>query len=158
MANRWVFLAAILTTVFIVAAAFALPQLFFFELAKSLVFMAVAVLVFFGEDRYGYMLGMIFPILWFLVDILIGTFFSDFSVLFDYLTGKGVGPMDTPLHAFARLAAIFLLIASFRSWSKEVPEKLVSKTFWISLAISVAYLAVLTVWYYNIFAGFHVAG
>jgi hypothetical protein len=158
MANRWVFLAAILTTVFIVAAAFALPQLFYFELAKSLVFMAVAVLVFFGEDRYGYMLGMIFPLMWFLVDILIGTFFDDFGVLFNYLSGKGVGPMETPLHGLARLAAIFLLIASFRSWNKEVPEKLVSKTFWVSLAISVVFVVALTVWYYNIFPAGHPAG
>ncbi len=151
MANRWVFLAAILTTVFIVAAAFALPQLFYFELAKSFVFMAVAVLVFFGEDRYGYMLGIIFPVLWFLVDILIGTFFDDFAVLFSYLGGKGVGPMESPLHGFARLAAIFLLIASLRSWNKEVPEKLMGKTFWVSVAISVVYMALLTVWYYHIF-------
>jgi hypothetical protein len=156
MANRWVFLAALLTTVFIVAAAFTLPQLFFFDLAKSFVFMAVAVLVFFGEDRYGYMLGMIFPLMWFLIDILIGTFFDDFGVLFNYLSGKSLGPMETPLDGFARLAAVFLLVASFRSWKKEVPEKLVGKTFWVSLAISVGYLVVLTVWYYNLFpAGRH---
>lgn len=158
MANRWVFLAALLTTVFIVAAAFALPQLFFFELAKSFVFMAIAVLVFFGEDRFGYMLGMVFPVLWFLTDILVGIFRDDFGILFRYLRRESLGPLETPLHGLARLAAVFLLLACFRSWSKEVPEKLVGKTFWISLGISVGYILVLTVWYFNIFPAGHHAG
>jgi hypothetical protein len=147
MSNRWVFLAAFLTTVLIVAGAFSLTQFFYFELAKSAVFMAIAMLVFFNEDRFGYMLGIVFPPLWFLVDILLGIFFNDFSVLLDYFRGKGFTTTATPLDGVARLAAIFLFFAALLAWRKEVPEKFLSRTFWTSLAISVACVGTLGIWY-----------
>ena len=48
MSDRWVFLIAFLTVIVIVAGAFAMPQYFTFELLKSLIFLAIALLVFFG--------------------------------------------------------------------------------------------------------------
>ena len=64
MSDRGVFLAAFLTLVLVVASAFALPELFVYELLKSTIFVVIAVMVFFGEDKFPYMLGMIAPILW----------------------------------------------------------------------------------------------
>ena len=147
MSNRWVFLAAFLTTVFIVAGAFSLTQFFYFELAKSVIFLAVAMLVFFNEERFGYMLGIIFPVLWFLADILVGVFINDFATLFRFLSGKPIGDLATPLDGIARLSAIFLVLVSFSAWKKEVPERFVGKTFWISALISVAYAGLLATWY-----------
>lgn len=147
MSNRWVFLTAFVTMVLIVAGAFSLSQFFFFELAKSVIFMAVAMLVFFNEDRFGYMLGIVFPPLWFLVDILVGIFFSDFAVLFRYLSGESIGQLGTPLEGLARLMAMVLFFVSLRAWKKEVPERFIGKTFWTSAAICLAYVGVLTVWY-----------
>lgn len=96
MSDRNVFVAAFLTAVFIVAGAFTLPQFFFFELAKSTIYLAIAILVFFGEDRFSYALGMIAAMVWFVVDIMGGIFFHDFRVLFDYLAGRGLHPWRHP--------------------------------------------------------------
>lgn len=147
MSNRWVFLSAFLTAVLIVAGAFTLSQFFYFELSKSLIFVAIAMLVFFNEDQYGYMLGIVFPPLWFIVDILVGALYNDFSVMFHYLGGKGIGALSSPADGFARLAAIFLFFSALHAWRKDVPEKLIGKTFWISLMISLAYVSVLALWY-----------
>lgn len=58
MADRKVFTAAMFTAVLLLAGAFVLPRSFFlFELAKSSIYFAVAALVYYAEDRYGYMLG-----------------------------------------------------------------------------------------------------
>jgi hypothetical protein len=152
MSDRGVFVATFLTVVLIVAGAFALPQLFFFDLAKSTIYIAIGVLVFFGEDRYSYMLGMIAPLLWFLADILFGGLFRDFAVLVNYLEIKPVGILDTPLHGAARLTAILLVILSYRAWRKEVPERFFGKTFGICLAISLAYAIVVGAWYYLTFS------
>lgn len=153
MSNRWVFLSAFLTAVLIVAGAFTLSQFFYFELTKAIIFVAIAMLVFFNEDQYGYMLGIVFPPVWFIVDILLGSFFNDFSVMFHYLGGKGIGALASPADGFARLSAIFLFFFALHAWRKEVPEKLIGKTFWISLAISVAYVSLLGVWYITRVAG-----
>jgi hypothetical protein len=147
MSDRGVFVAASLTVVLIVAGAFALPQFFFFELAKSTIYIAIAVLVFFGEDRYSYMLGMVAPPVWFLADILVGGFLREFGVLLRYLTMKDIGPLDTPLHALSRLAGVLLVVLCYRVWNKEVTEKLFGRTFQISMGVSLAYAAVLAGWY-----------
>ena len=131
----------------IVAAAFTLPQFFFLELARSTIYVAIGVMVFMGEDRYSYMLGMIAPPLWFLADFLVGGFFRDFVVLANYaLLKPSESALDTPLHGVARLAAILLVILSYRAWRKQVPEKLFGRTFRICLGISVVYAAILALW------------
>jgi hypothetical protein len=155
MSNRWVFLAAFLTATLMVAGAFALPPYFYFELATSSIFIAISVLVFFGEDRYSYMLGIIFAPLWFLVDILVGGIGGDFSSLFRYLTGHHISAMSTPLPGFARLTSIFLFAVSLAAWRREVNERFWGKTFWTCLIISVVYVGILTVWYLSLFPAGH---
>ena len=153
MSDRNVFVAAFLTAVLIVAGAFAWTGLFFFDLAKATIFVAIAVLVFYGEDRLSYMLGILAPALWFFVDILTGIFVTDFRVLIAYVTGNTVAPLETPLHGLARLSAIVLIAASVHAWRKQVPEKFLGKTFWICLVVSLAYAVVLSVWYLRIMHG-----
>lgn len=150
MSNRWVFVTSLLTAVFIVAGAFAIPEFFYFDLARSTIFIAIAVMVFLGDDQFSYMIAIIFPPIWFLVDILMGVFFSDFRVLLDYMGRRSVPPLETPLHAFARVMAILMFIASARAWRREVNERFWGRTFWISLAVCAAYVAVLSFWYLHI--------
>lgn len=149
MSDRGIFVTALLTAVFIVAGAFVLPQFFYFELAKSTIFIAIAVLVFFGEDRYSYMLAAVATLLWFIVDIVGGIFFQDFGVLFAYLTRRGIPPLSTPLDGFARLMGILLVILAVRAWRKQVPEKFFGKTFGICLVISLIFVGVVAGLYFR---------
>jgi uncharacterized membrane protein len=147
MSDRWVFLTAFLTVVVIVAGAFAMPHYFTFELLKSLIYLAIALLVFFGEDRFSYMLGIVTPPLRFIMAILFGGFFREFKVLFGALAGRPVLSQDTPLRGLSILLEIALIFVCYRAWRKQVPEKFVGKTFWISLAIALGYVAILAGWH-----------
>jgi hypothetical protein len=149
MSDRWVFLTAFLTVIVIVAGAFAMPRYFTFELLKSLIYLAIALMVFFGEDRFSYMLGIVTPPLRFILAILLGGFFGEFKVLFGALAGKPSPPLDTPLHGVSILLEIVLVIVCYRAWRKQVTEKFFGKTFWISLAVAIGYLAVLTGWHFT---------
>jgi len=149
MSDRWVFLIAFLTVIVIVAGAFAMPHYFTFELLKSVIYLVIALLVFFGEDRFSYMLGIVTPPMRFILAILLGGFFGEFKVLFDALTGKPSPPLDTPLHGLSILLEILLIIVCYRAWRKQVTEKFIGKTFAISLAIAFAYDAILAGWYFT---------
>ena len=149
MSDRWVFLIAFLTVIVIVAGAFAMPHYFSFELLKSLIYLAVALLVFFGEDRFSYMLGIVTPPLRFILAILLGGFFGEFGVLFGALTGKPTPPLDTPLHGLSILLEILLVVVCYRAWRKQVTEKFIGKTFWISLALAFGYDVLLAAWYFT---------
>jgi len=155
MSDQRVFTAALLTAVLIVAGAFTLREFFAFELVKSSIYIAIAVLVYYGENQYSFMLGIVAPPLWFIVDILGGIFFRDFQVLYSYLMGKGVAPLETPLDGLARISAAVLMAVSIQAWRREVPGRFISKPFWTAVVVSVAYAAVLTGWHFGILAATH---
>jgi hypothetical protein len=155
MSDQRVFTAALLTAVLIVAGAFTLREFFAFELVKSSIYIAIAVLVYYGENQYSFMLGIIAPPLWFIVDILGGIFFRDFQVLYSYLMGKGVAPLETPLDGLARISAAVLMVVSIQAWRREVPGRFISKPFWTSVVVSLVYAAVLMGWHIGILAAAH---
>jgi hypothetical protein len=147
MSDRGVFVVAFLTVVLIVAGAFAIPQYFPYELLKSLIYVVIALMVFFGENTYSYMLGIIAPILGFLLNILLGGFFREFSILWASVRMKPLSALDTPLHGLAILTEILLVILCLRAWRKEVTGHFFGKVFGISLVISLVYVGILAGWY-----------
>jgi len=149
MSDRGVFLAAFLTLVLVVAGAFALPQLFIYELLKSTIIVVIAVMVFFGEDKFPYMMGMIAPILWFIYSLLTGGFFGEIGATIRFLEGKPSGTLETPLHGFAILSALVLVILCARAWRKQVTEKFLGKTFATALVVGLIWIGVLAVWQYH---------
>jgi len=148
MSDRWVFLAAFVTLVLVVAGAFAIPEFFFYELLTATIFVVVAVMVFFGGDKFPYMLGMIAPVLWLIFDLLVEKF-RDFRVLFRFLSFKPTRPLDTPLHGVALLMAVVLLIFSARAWRKQVTDKFLGKTFATALIVALIWIGLLAGWEFH---------
>jgi hypothetical protein len=149
MSDRGVFLTAFLTLVLVVASAFALPELFIYELLKSTIFVVIAVMVFFGEDKFPYMLGMVAPILWFIFSLLTGGFFNEIGTLVRFLSGKPSAPLETPLHGFAILSGLGLVILCARAWRKQVTEKFFGKTFVTALIVGLIWIGILAVWQFH---------
>ncbi|HTS68438.1 MAG TPA: hypothetical protein VMO17_05605 [Terriglobia bacterium] len=149
MSDRGVFLAAFLTLVLVVAGAFAIPQFFFYELLTSTIFVVIAVMVFFGEDKFPYMLGMLAPFLWSILRLLTGGFIREIRVLIGFLSGRPSGPLDTPLHGFAILSGLVLMILSARAWRKQVTEKFFGKTFVTALIVTLLWLGVTFAWQFH---------
>ncbi|HXW13611.1 MAG TPA: hypothetical protein VEN79_03800 [Terriglobia bacterium] len=146
MSDRGVFLAAFLTCVLVVASAFALPQFFIYELLKSTIFVVIAVMVYFGEDKFPYMLGMIAPIVWFIFSLLTGGFIPEIAAMIRFLSGKPSAPLETPLGGFAILSGLGLVIVCARAWRKQITEKFFGKTFVNALIVSLVWIAVLAIW------------
>ena len=149
MSDRWLFLMAFLALVTIVAGAFVVPQLFVLRLLQSLIYVAIVVMVFTGEDRYSYMLGIVAPLLWFVLAMLLGGFFHDLVVLGRSLVGKPIGLADTPLQGIAVLCEVGVVVAALRAWRKQVSEKFFGKTFGVGLIVSVVYIGLLLAWYFT---------
>jgi hypothetical protein len=147
MSDRGVFVVAFTTVVLIGGGAFAVPQFFPFELIRSLIFVAIAILVFFGENKYSYMLGILSPIVSWIATIIWGDILHEFHVLFASIAMKPVGALETPLHGLALISQALLAVLSWRAWRKEVPLPLIGKEFWICLAIAVAHALVVFLYF-----------
>jgi hypothetical protein len=153
MSDRGVFLAAFLTLVLVVASAFALPELFVYELLTSTIFVVIAVMVFFGDDKFPYMLGITAPVLWFIFSVLTGGFVTDIGALLRFLGGRPSGRLETPLHGFAILTGLLLLILSARAWRKQVTDKFLGKTFTLATIVSVIWVGAIAAWQFYKFSG-----
>ena len=149
MSDRWVFLFAFLTLVLVVASAFSIPEFFAYELLTSTIFVVIAVMVFFGEDKFPYMLGMTAPILWAVFSMLTGGFFRDLGVMFTFIVGRPTPQYDTPLHGFAILAGLALVVFSARAWRAQITEKFLGKTFTTATIIGLVWIGVLAVWQFR---------
>ena len=147
MSDRGVFVTVFTTVVLIVAGAFAVPQFFPFELLKSLIYVAIAILVFFGEDKYSYMLGIVAPVMGWVLNIILGGFFDEFRILFASIAMKPTPALETPLHGLAILTQVLLLLLSWRAWQKQVSDPFFGKVFGVSLAISVVHAIGLLVYF-----------
>src|SRR5262245_29205441 len=101
MSDRGVFVVAFTVVVLMWAGAFAIPQFFPFELLKSLIYVAIAIMVFFGENKYSYMLGIVAPVLGWVASIAAGGFFHEFEILFSSIAMKPIPLLETPLHGLA---------------------------------------------------------
>jgi len=150
MSDRGVFVTAFTTVVLIGGGAFAIPQFFPFELMKSLIFVAIAIMVFFGENQYSYMLGVVAPVVGWLASFASGSFFHEFEVLFSSIAMKPIAPLDTPLHGLAFITEALLVVLSWKAWSKEVPQPFFGKAFGVCLAIAVGHGLLLFIYFAKI--------
>ncbi len=139
MSDRSVFVVAFTIVVLIGGGAFAIPQFFPFELLKSLIYVAIAIMVFFGENQYSYMLGIVSPVVGWVATIGAGGFFHEFEVLFASIAMKPVPALETPLHGLAILGQALLVALCWRAWHKEVPLPFFGKVFGTCLAIAVGH-------------------
>ena len=139
MSDRAVFVVAFTTVVLIGGGAFAIPQFFPFELLKSLIYVAIVILVFFGENQYSYMLGILSPVVGWIATIFAGEFVREFKVLFASIAMNPIGSLETPLHGLAMITQALLAVLCWRAWNKEVPLPFLGKIFGICLAIAVGH-------------------
>jgi hypothetical protein len=75
------------------------------------------------------------------------------KVLVNALSGKGVPPLDTPLHGVTILLEIVLAVSSVTAWRKQVGERVFGKTFGGALAVSVVWTGLLLGYYFYAFGG-----
>ena len=147
MSDRGVFVVAFATVVLIGGGAFAIPQFFPFELLRSLIFVAIAIMVFFGENQYSYMLGILSPVISWIGTIITGGFVNEFKVLFASIAMEPIGSMETPLHALTLITQALLAVLCWRAWKKEVPQPFLGKVFGTCLAIALGHALVVYLYF-----------
>ena len=147
MANRAVFITSFLIATMILFAAFSLSQLFYFHLYESLIYVLIALMVFYGENRYSYMLGIVVPSVWLLVELLMGYFRDDVANFLLVVTRQEVLSYDSALHGAVSMLSVILLFYSLRVYCREVGRPGLGKSLAVSGGIAAIYFAILFSWF-----------
>lgn len=148
MSDRGTFALSLAVALLVLAGANSQPQFFHIDAIQSSMFIAIAALVYFAESLPAATMGMLCPPLWFAVEIFAGAWGYSFHIVFDFLRGTSNLPLDKPLNIAAWIAAAILCVRSFRAWRRQSAS--LDKTFWICLAFSLVWAAVMTLWYLNV--------
>jgi hypothetical protein len=127
------------------------PTLFLIHMYLSIVYIAILVMLFYMEDRWAYMIGMLSSLIWLAMVFASGLFARHIGRLFEpepvSLTLKLIGA----LAIVTMILAILMIVFCAKHWRNEYSGlgKL-RRTFLLSLGIVLTYYAVLLRWFWDL--------
>jgi hypothetical protein len=126
------------------------PEFFLLHFYQSLIFLAIILMLFYFQERWAYMLGMLAPAVWLLLSFatgLLGGAVRQVSRLM--LAQRPTNPV-TLIAGLTAALAIALIAMSFIRWKREFTG--LGKgwsTFLVSFFIVALYYAVLIAWFWR---------
>jgi hypothetical protein len=133
------------------------PDFFLLHFYQTIVYLALLILLFYMEDRWAYMIGIIAPAAWLLMTFSSGLLGGAARQIFRLGTGHSFNNGVSLLAAFTALLSLLMIAACARRWIKEYAGLGKSlNTFAISFGIVVVYYGILVAWFWHVipFASF----
>ena len=124
---------------------------FFLHFYESMIYLAIILMLFYLEDQWAYMLGMLAPSVWLLLSLASGVLYGALRQVVGsegtHLTGAGMVTLLTAI------LALLMITFCARHWKREFAGLGVGlRTFFISLAIVIVYYGILIYWFGRSFA------
>lgn len=125
-------------------------QFFLLHFYQTLVYMAILIMLFFMEDRWAYMIGILAPATWLVLAFSTGLLGGGVRQVWRLIRGEGQTNEVSLIAAITTLLSLAMIALCARHWKKEYAGlgKTLS-TFVVSLGIVAAYYAILVIWFWN---------
>jgi hypothetical protein len=126
------------------------PDFFLLHFYQTIVYLAILILLFYMEDRWAYMIGIVAPAVWLLMAFGTGLLGGAARQLIRLGHGEPLTNAVSFLAAISALLSLGMIGVCVRRWKKEYSGlgKFAS-TFSISLGIMVAYYGILVAWFWH---------
>jgi hypothetical protein len=120
-------------------------QFFFLHFYEALMYLAIILMLFYLEDRWAYMLGILTPAVWLLLVVANGQLLSPINMLVVDRTSPTPIGWITVLTA---VVAVIMIAGCWRHWKREFSGSGKGlSTFAVSLVIVVVYYGILIYWF-----------
>jgi hypothetical protein len=141
--------AALQVVLFSVLAHFE-PQFFLLHLYQTIIYMAILILLFYMEDRWAYMIGMLAPVAWLGMVFATGLLGGAARQVLRLIRGEALSNDVSFIAALSAVLAILMIIFCARHWKREYAGTgKTATTFAISLGVVAVYYAILAIWFWN---------
>ena len=126
------------------------PQFFLLHFYQTIIYMAILIMLFFMEDRWAYMIGMLAPAVWLGMVFATGLLGAGERQLVRLVKGEGLNNEVSFVAAIASILALLMILLCARHWKREYAGlgKALS-TFAVSVGVVVVYYGILAVWFWN---------
>ncbi len=140
-------LAAVMMVLFLMVSSYE-PQFFLLHFYQSAIYLAILLLFFYFEDRWGYMFAILAPVAWIILNFLTGFVSGSARQLFRLMRAQTVSNPVTFLGGMILIVGALLAVLSFMAYRREIvgTGKGLS-TFLASLVWIIAYYGVLIYWF-----------
>lgn len=125
------------------------PDFFLLHLYQSIIYIALLLLLFYSEERWAYMIGMLTPAVWLVLAYATGMLGGAARQVLQLLKLQPSNVVSLLAAATALLAVLMIAFCAYR-WKREYSG--LGKwrsTFLISLGIVAVYYATLVIWFWR---------
>jgi hypothetical protein len=129
---------------------------FLLHFYQTIIYLAILIMLFYMEDRWAYMIGIVAPAFWLLMTFATGLLGGAARQVFFLSRGRGLTNPVSFLAAVTALLSLLMIAACARRWMKEYAGLGKSlTTFAVSLGIVAVYYGILVAWFWHMipFAG-----
>jgi hypothetical protein len=127
------------------------PDFFMLHLYQSIIYVAILLMLFYMEDRWAYMIGILAPAAWLVLAYESGLLGAALRQLFRLTRAQGVTNEVSLVAGITALLSVVMIIFCGYRWRRHYSGlgKGLS-TFLVSLGIVVVYYAILVIWFWNL--------
>ena len=123
---------------------------FLLHFYQTVVYLAILIMLFYMEDRWAYMIGIVAPAVWLVMTFATGLLVGAWRQILSIGHGRGMTNPVSLLAAVSAALGLMMITACGRRWMKEYAGlgKSVS-TFVVSFGIVAVYYGILAVWFWH---------
>jgi hypothetical protein len=131
------------------------PDFFLFHLYQTIIYLAILLMLFYMEDRWAYMIGLLAPMAWLVLAFESGLLGAALRQLFRLSRAQAVSNQVSLVAGITALLSLLMIGCCAYRWKRHYSGLGKSlSTFLICLAIVVGYYGILVVWFWNTFPRF----
>jgi hypothetical protein len=126
------------------------PRFFFLHFYESLIYIVIVLLLFYSEERWAYMLGIVAPTAWLLLTFATGGFGAFTRLIWSIIYGDAPSYTAFFLGGIITILSVAMIVVCTYRWKREfagLREGL--STFFVSAGIVAAYYTVLAIWFWR---------
>ena len=126
------------------------PQFFVLHLYQTIIYVALLILLFYMEDRWAYIIGMLAPVAWLAMVFATGLLGGAARQVLRLTRGESVTNAVSFIAAISALLSVLMIIFCARHWRREYAGTgKTAATFAVSLGIVAVYYGILAIWFWN---------
>jgi hypothetical protein len=126
------------------------PNFFLLHFYQTVVYLAILIMLFYMEDRWAYMIGILAPACWLVMAFATGLLGGALRQLLNVGRGRGVTNPVSFLAAVTGVLSVWMIVVCVRRWMKEYAGLGKSlSTFAISFGVVAVYYGILVVWFWH---------
>jgi hypothetical protein len=126
------------------------PDFFLLHFYQTIIYLAILIMLFYMEDRWAYMIGILAPAMWLLISFASGLLGGAVRQILELSSRHTLTNPISFLAAVSALLSLLMIAACTRRWFKEYVGLGKSlSTFAVTFGIVAIYYGILVVWFWH---------